>query len=339
MMRYTTLAIAGLLASCSGSSSNDQAPAPVALVSLGKAETAAIAETITLYGVVEMNPAGELVLSAPVEATIQSVDAPVGTRVLRGQVIAHLAASAAAKLDLVKARADARAADQADGRAQRLRADGLVGNSEAEAARAAALSADATRDSLIARNESLVMKAPVSGYVATIGPHSGELVAAGSPVASIAQVGDVRAHLGIDPALARRVSPGASLMIEPAAGGTPIRSQILSVSPVANAQTKLASVFGSIPPDAGLNAGVALTASLSLGATQNMLTIPYDALLEDGGQPYVFVVVDGVAHRHDVATGASGQDRIAILKGLSPGDQVITQGGSAVDDGLKVRLK
>jgi membrane fusion protein (multidrug efflux system) len=128
-------------------------------------------------------------------------------------------------------------------------------------------------------------------------------------------------------------------MIAPAAGGAPIASQILSVSPVADAQTKLAAVFASIPPDAGLNAGIALTGSLALNATTEALSVPYAALLDDGGQPFVFVVADNVAHRHDVVTGVVGSERIAIIKGLSAGDQVVTQGGTAVDDGMKVRLK
>lgn len=338
MIRYAILVIVCLLAACSGRAS-DESPAPVALVTLARAEKAALAESVTLYGVVEIAPAGEHVLAAPVEAVVMSIDAPAGTRVQRGQVIAHLSQSPATRAELARAIAGARAADAADARQQRLRADGLVGNSEVETAHAAALSADALRDSFIERSKSLLLTAPSPGYVATFTPHPGDVVAAGSPVATIARVDEVRAHFGIDPSLARRVGPGASLMIAPAAGAVPIASQVLSVSPVADAQTKLASVFASIPPGAGLNAGIALTGSLALTATADALSIPYSALLDDGGQPFVFVVADNVAHRHDVVTGVAGGERIAIVKGLSAGDQVVTQGGTAVEDGMKVRLK
>jgi RND family efflux transporter MFP subunit len=339
MIRNTTIAIALSLSACSGASNHEQAIAPVALVALGQAEKGAIAQTVTLYGVVEINPAGRRVLAAPTEAVVMSIDAPVGTRVARGEVVARLTQSPATRLDLAKATSDARAADEAYSRARRLRADGLVGNSELETAHAAALSADATRDSLIGRSESLSMRAPASGYVETIASSPGNVLAAGSAVATIAQVGDVRAHFGIDAALARRVGPGASLMFAPAAGGAPISSRIQSVSPIVDAQTKLASVFASIAPNAGLNAGVPLTASLAMNSATDTLTIPYSALLDDGGQPFVFVVVDDVAHRRDVIIGAAGRDRIAIVKGLNPGDRVVTQGGTAVDDGMQVRVK
>jgi RND family efflux transporter MFP subunit len=339
MIRTTIVATVLMLSGCSGSASDEQAPAPVALVVLVQAEKGAIPETVTLYGVVEISPAAQHVLPAPTEAVVKSIDAPAGTRVQRGQVIAQLMESPATRLELARAASDAHAADQAYARAQRLRADGLVGNSELETAHAAALSADATRDSLISRRESLNLRAPAAGYVATITPSRGDIVASGSAVATIAQVGDVRAHFGIDSAFVRRIASGASLVIAPSAGGAPINSQILSVSPIIDAQTKLASVFASIPPNTKLNAGVPLTAALSLDLPQDTLTIPYSGLLNDGGQPYVFVVVDGVAHRQDVVIGAAGRDRIAIVKGVKVGDHVITDGGTAVEDGMKVRVQ
>ena len=339
MIRNTAIVIVLLLSACSGSSGDEQAPPPDALVTLGQAEKGAIAPTVTLYGVAEISPAGQHVLSAPAEAVVKSIDAPVGTPVRRGQVVAQLSESPTTRLDLVKAMSDARVADLAYARAQRLRADGLAGNAEVEAAHAASLSADATRDSLIGRSESLKLRAPAAGYVATVTSSRGDVVAAGSAVATIAQVGEIRAHFGIDPTLVRQVGPGASLMISPSAGGAPLRSRILSVSPVIDPQTKLAAVFASIPADAGLNAGVPLTASLALKSANETLTVPYSALLNDGGQPFVFVVVDSIAHRRDVAVGASGGDRIVVVNGLSAGDAVVTQGGTAVDDGMKVRVK
>jgi len=32
-------------------------------------------------------------------------------------------------------------------------------------------------------------------------------------------------------------------------------------------------------------------------------------------------------------------DRVAITRGLGTGDQVVTEGGTALEDGMKVRIK
>jgi multidrug efflux pump subunit AcrA (membrane-fusion protein) len=47
-------------------------------------------------------------------------------------------------------------------------------------------------------------------------------------------------------------------------------------------------------------------------------------------------VRNGVARRVDVSPGNSSGDSIQILKGLNPGDRVVTEGGTALEDGMKV---
>ena len=46
-----------------------------------------------------------------------------------------------------------------------------------------------------------------------------------------------------------------------------------------------------------------------------------------------------MAHRHDVTVGAANDKRVAITKGVSTGDKVVTAGGTGVEDGMKVRTK
>ena len=53
----------------------------------------------------------------------------------------------------------------------------------------------------------------------------------------------------------------------------------------------------------------------------------------------MFVVASGTAHRRDVTVGATDGDRVAITRGVKAGERVVTQGGTAVEDGIKVRTK
>ena len=67
--------------------------------------------------------------------------------------------------------------------------------------------------------------------------------------------------------------------------------------------------------------------------------IPYGALLNEGGQPYVYTVSGGVAHRHEVEVGATNESMVAITRGLESGAMVVVAGGTALEDGMKVRIK
>ncbi|MGN6820810.1 MAG: efflux RND transporter periplasmic adaptor subunit [Sphingomonas sp.] len=283
---------------------------------------------------------GKHVLAAPVEATVVSVEAPVGTQVGAGQVVVRLAPSPTSRLDYAKAATDAAAAQAAYARAQRLRADGLASDADVETARAAAQTAGATRASLGARNGALTLRAPAAGFVESIASAPGDIVAPGTAVASIAGSGNLRARFGIDPALATKIRPGMALRVTPPSG-VPFSAPVLSIDPVVDPATRLAALFVNVPAGSGIGANAALNGQLTLGGSNSgaALTIPYAALLDDAGQPYVFVVVKNVAHRRDVEIGPVSGDRVVILKGVKPGEKVVTEGGTALEDGMQVRTK
>lgn len=335
------LIVAGMLTGCgkSGDSAEASSAASIATVALARAERGSIADTVPLFGAAESGARGQYVLSAPIEGILSSIDAPVGSAVRRGQLIAQLTPSPVTKLDFAKASADARAATDAFARAQRLRADGLVSDAEVETARASAQTARATLESLSVRNQSLQLHATDDGYVQKIGGSPGDLLAAGAPVATVTRAGDLRARFGVDPAIARRLSPGQPLTIMPAGGGTAITVPILSIDPSADPRTRLASVFAQIPAGSDIGTGEALEARVSTNTVADAVTIPYSALLNEGGQPYVFVVQQGVAYRREVQVGATSAERAAISAGLRIGDVVVTEGGTALEDGIKVRTK
>ena len=150
---------------------------------------------------------------------------------------------------------------------------------------------------------------------------------------------DVRAHFGVDPATARALRPGTSIRIAASTGRAALSVPIESVNPTIDPLTRLASVFARLPGAARIGSGETLQAKVDVGAAGSGLTIPYAALLDDGGQPFVYVAKNGLAHRHDVETGLATGDRVAIIKGISANDQVVTQGGTALEDGMKVRTK
>jgi RND family efflux transporter MFP subunit len=334
------LTLAMLLAACSAGESGEKEGDPVALVSLARAQQGAISETVTVYGAVENGAMGKHVLAAPAEGTVVEILAPVGTAVRAGQVVARLAPSPTSRLDLTKAASDATAAQAAYARAIRLRADGLVSEADVETARAAARSAGATRASLGARAGGLTLRAPTAGFVETIGFAPGDLVPAGGAVAAIAGSGNLRARFGVDPALAGRIAPGSLVQIT-GPNGVPFSTAVQSVDPVVDPATRLAAIFVAVPAGLRIGTNSALTGQVTLGGTGNgsVLTIPYAALLDDAGQPFVFVVSGNAAHRRDVEIGPVSGDRVAIVKGVKPGDQVVTAGGTALEDGMKVRTK
>jgi RND family efflux transporter MFP subunit len=337
-LRISGMAALLLLGACT-KQAETAAPEPAALIKTALVTSGATEQSIVVYGAVENAVGGKYTVAAPVEADVVTIEAPAGSAVRQGQVVARLRPSPASQLAYATARVNASAAELALARARRLRADGLVSNAEVESARAAALSAGATRASLGALAGGLALRAPVSGTVESIGASPGQLVAPGTPVLTLVKGGDLRARFGIDPAVARSIQPSSNIEIAGAQGAAPFTVPVLSIDRIVDAATKQASLFVRIPAQARIGAGESLSGRLMLSGNDAGITLPYVALLDDGGQPYVYVIAKGVAHRRDIVAGSKMGDRVGVTSGLKPGETIATDGLTSLEDGMRVRTR
>ena len=185
-----SLVAATLLAGCSGTSSTAPSHDPTALVTVATAQSGGVASTQAVYGTVGQDAGSQFTLSAPIEAIVARIAAPAGTPVTRGQLVVELIASPSTRAAISRLSAEARAAQLSYERAQRLRADGLVSESEVESARVAAQSARANQAALTTQSNALELRAPGAGYVQSVTSSPGELVSAGTTVTTISRSGN-----------------------------------------------------------------------------------------------------------------------------------------------------
>lgn len=343
--KYRTTAAALLmimagLAGCSSQGSQDsQSSSPAALVKTAQAVVAPVETKLRLYGAADGGTAANRVLAPLAESVLVGIDAQVGTRVRQGAVIARLRPSPASSLDLLRARSDASAAQNQFARMQRLRRDGLASDADVESARLAFDSTQATASSLTMRQGSLLLRAPFDGIVSTITASPGDIMAAGATVATLVPASATRAKFGIDPEEARFVRAGSTLSVLDANGNVKFAVPIQAVDPGVDPTTRLAAIYAMLPGGVGIGSGEALIGEVTIQSATALPAIPYSAVLSDAGQPYTFVVRKGIAQRVNLVLGATSKEFAAVISGIKAGDYVVTEGGTALDDGMKVRLK
>lgn len=335
-MRRFAILICFLAAACSRSQPADSGASPVAEVRTALATAGTAADTVTVYGIAEQASGNEHALTTQAEAILARIVASTGTAVGAGQVVAVLAPSPNARLDLSKAGTDARAAEAALARARRLRKDGLASDADVNSAVAAYRSAAQTLEAARQRSSTLVLRAPVPGTVQALTAKQGDLVPAGTAVASIGRRGDLRAHLGVEPSIAAKVRTGQPISISSVGLASSVATAVAGVDPLVDPATHLASIYAPLP-DGQFAPGQPLRAAIGVSGGSGGVLIPYSALMDDGGRTYVFVVRNGIAVRRDVRPGNSAGDTIAILAGLQPNERVVTEGGTALEDGMRVR--
>jgi len=90
-------------------------------------------------------------------------------------------------------------------------------------------------------------------------------------------------------------------------------------------------------PDGRLLPGMYAQVTLELDRRPDALTIPAQALLTEGGEPFVYTVKDGRAVRTPVKIGLDDGVRLEIVQGVGDQDLVVVTGKSLLSPGALVR--
>lgn len=347
LLSLTALTLAGaLLAACSGEATPDEAARPV-LVTHPTAST----HTATAFAG-EVRAREESPLSFRVGGKLVERKVDIGDHVRQGQVIAVLdpgdlqAQARAAQAQLIAAEAELGRARADQIRFDKLAKDQLVSRSTLDAQNAAAEAAqgqvNAARANLeVARNQAAYsqLRAPRDGVIATRDAESGQVVAAGQTVFSLAADGVREIAFALPEGMIAAVKPGQPVQVE--AWSQPDKrwaGRIREISPAADPASRTYAARVSVDAPAGaIELGQSARVYLA-GNGNGALSVPLAALQRGHDRSAVFVIdpKTSTAKLVPIQTGPFGEDRVPVKSGLSPDAWVVAAGGHLLRDGQKV---
>lgn len=381
--RSLTLPVGALLLAACGAASADPgdphgAARTPAAVRVAEATEGPVAASYVVTGTVRgLNTA---TLTSRTMGYVETLDAAVGERVVRGQLLATLddadpraglLQASAGTLEAQAARVQYEQQSQAAAAALQLartthermlalRAGHAVSQQQADEAesayRAAEAQYEASRaglnraDSHIAQSRAMVLsaraaldytrvRAPFDGVVLARPAQVGELAAPGAPLYVLEQDGGLRVEVAVPESLAGSVQLGQAVEVRVDASARVLTGTVGEVSPQVDAAARAFVVKVDLPSDAleGLRAGMFARVHFPREARE-LLTVPREAVQARGSLDRVFVVDDGVAELRLVTLGATHDDRVAVLSGLSPGEVVVVAPPSTLRDRDRVEV-
>ena len=85
---------------------------------------------------------------------------------------------------------------------------------------------------------------------------------------------------------------------------------------------------------------VDVNTTIIIGSKQDAITVPREAVREDGGRNYVYLLKDGHLHRQEVKLGISNLTRVEVVSGVSEGDVIAVQSfsPSPMAEGVEVKV-
>lgn len=88
-----------------------------------------------------------------------------------------------------------------------------------------------------------------------------------------------------------------------------------------------------------LSNGIRVEVSFAAHTVSDRIVVPFDAVYYENGEPYVYVMEEGLAVRCNVTQGISDENFSVIEEGLTEGQSVITSWSANLADGAEVLVK
>jgi membrane fusion protein (multidrug efflux system) len=184
------------------------------------------------------------------------------------------------------------------------------------------------------------IRAPITGVVSQRYVKMGNTIDAGEPTFQVTSLEPLVSYLHVPEREYRRIEPGqtASIAVD-ALQGMPFTGTVARVSPVVDPLTGTFKITLEVS-DASrrLKPGMFGRISIVFDRHENALQIPRNAIIQEAGEPAVFVIEGDTAQRRVVTTGYIEGGRIEIVSGLADDEHFVLVGQSGLRDGAKVSV-
>ena len=234
-------------------------------------------------------------------------------------------------------------------RMQALVEDGAVSRAEYDRAAAEHKQAEARIGEIQATIARKTIRAPFSGILGIRQVNLGQYLAGGDPIVPLQALDPIYVNFGVPQQDAVHIRPGRTVRVraEDAAGVT-FEGRVTAVNSVVDEATRNVQVQATLRnPKGALRPGMFVETQMTVGQSRPVITLPASAISYAPYGDSVFVVTDlkdqnGASYRgvrqQVVKLGGARGDQIAVLSGISPGEEVVTSGVFKLRNGSPVRV-
>ena len=275
---------------------------------------------------------------AKIAGTVAEIHVEEGVTIRKGQVLLQID-DAEERARLQELRVRAASLQHQYERTKALLAKDLVSDRERDDQKLLAEEAQAKLLVGEIQLEHTRVKAPFDGRVTLRNIHVGEHVQVNQALFDIADFDPLLVRVFMPERQVERIAVGQSVDVFPDAGGElSYPGRVRMIAPIvdtASGTVKVTVELDGAPE--GLRLGSFVRARITTDVHQDALVVPKVALIEDGGESYVFRADADSVVRVRIQTGYTDSESAEVLVGLREGDRVVTAGQGGLKHGTRVR--
>ena len=293
--------------------------------------------TVEALGTVRANES--VTLTANLTDTIRRVNFEDGDYVEAGTVLVELT-SEEEEAQLAEARANLEEAERQLRRLVDLDKEGIAAASDVDEARSGAAAAQARLDTVVARLEDRLIRAPFSGVLGFRDVSPGTLLTPGDAITTLDDITQIKLDFTVPETVLGQMRAGHKILARTASAGQreyegTVRTVGSRVDPITRAAVVRALIGNE---DRTLRPGMLLTVAV-VTEERSALVVPDRSVVQSGDRTIIYVIDDerkAEARRVDLGIRQSGF--VEIATGLDEGEMVVTEGVIKLRPGAQVRL-
>lgn len=280
-------------------------------------------------------------LEAPEEAKvvtrvaglIQSISVEEGDRVTKGQLLAVID-SKRQKFDLDRSQAEVEIIEQELNRLKKISNKEFFSADSMAKLEYNLQAAMAKRDLAALYVQESMIRSPIDGVVATRFVKSGNMAKEFDELFYIVNQDELYGivHLPEQQLQHLRLGQDAQIFANKHTKDT-THATVLRISPIVDAQSGTFKVTLSVPNQkATLKAGMFTRVELRYDTHNDVITVPYNALVNQDNEFALYVIDGSNANRRTVTLGYREADTVEVVAGIEPGEQIVIRGHQNLKD-------
>lgn len=185
-----------------------------------------------------------------------------------------------------------------------------------------------------------VISAPFDGIVGLRSVSVGDYVNPGQSLANIESIDPIKVDFRVPEVYLNVLKSDQTINVSvDAFPGKTFQGSVYAIDPLIDSAGRTVVMRATLPNTDGiLRPGLFARVNLLVGSNDKALLVPEEALVPQGGTPFVYVVRDGKAVTVPVKTGMRRDGQVEITEGLVEGDMVVTAGQIKIRPNAAVKI-
>jgi membrane fusion protein, multidrug efflux system len=312
------------------------APAAV-MVEAVTAATAPMPQTITAVGSLRSDES--VTLRPEVAGRVNAIGFQEGRPVAKGVTLVKLD-PAINEAEVLQAKANLTLAQAKYDRAVDLQKQGFISGQAKDEAENNLKVMEASVALAAARLAKTEIRAPFSGVIGLRSVSIGDYVKEGQDMVNLESIDLLKVDFRVPEVYLKQVQVGQKLEVSlDALPGRSYEGMVSAINPLFDTAGRAIVIRAQVRnADTALRPGMFARVRLLTKDERDAVVLPEQALVPQGEDQYVFRIVDGKATRIKVELGQRRDGRVEVVKGITPGDSIVTAGQLKLRDGTPVTL-